>query len=68
MTEITLHLDLDPDRHRALTDLADAEGRRPEDVVEAAVEAYLRAESGLVRERAERLAEEHAELLRRLGE
>ncbi|WP_216589527.1 hypothetical protein [Streptomyces brasiliscabiei] len=66
MTEITLHLA--PDRLRALADLADAQGRRPEEVVEAAVETYLRAESGLVRARAERLAVEHAELLRRLGE
>lgn len=66
MTEITLHLD--PDRHRALADLADAQGRRPEEVAEAAVEAYLRADGALVRTRAERLAEEHAELLRRLGE
>ncbi|MBZ3901097.1 hypothetical protein WB401_19265 [Streptomyces brasiliscabiei] len=66
MTEITLHLA--PDRLRALADLADAQGRRPEELVEAAVETYLRAESGLVRARAERLAEEHAELLRRLGE
>jgi predicted transcriptional regulator len=66
MTEITLRLG--PVRHRALADLADAQGRRPEEVVGEAVEAYLRAEEAVVQRQAERLAGEHAALLRRLGE
>ncbi|QYX79721.1 hypothetical protein [Streptomyces akebiae] len=66
MTEITLRLD--PEGHRALADLADAQGRRPEEVAEEAVAMLLRTEAGSVRARAERLAAQHAELLRRLGE
>ncbi|UUU22505.1 hypothetical protein [Streptomyces sp. DSM 40750] len=66
MTEITLHLD--PVRHRALADLADAQGRKPEEVAGEAVKAYLRSEGAVVRRQAERLAGEHSELLRRLGE
>ncbi|MDT0571648.1 hypothetical protein RM704_30005 [Streptomyces sp. DSM 3412] len=66
MTEITLRLD--PERHRALADLADAQGRRPEEVAVEAVDMLLRTEAGSVRARAERLAAQHAELLRRLGE
>ena len=66
MTEITLHLG--PERRRALADLADALGLRPEEVAEDAVEMFLRAEGVSVRAVAERLAARHAELLRRLGE
>ncbi|MEU1182582.1 hypothetical protein ABZ464_34105 [Streptomyces sp. NPDC005820] len=63
-----LSLPLDPDLHRALADLADATGCRPEDLVLEAVHERLRAEEARVRETAERLAEAHADLLRRLGE
>lgn len=62
MTEITLRLD--PVRRRALTDLADAQGRLPEELVGEAVDAYPRAEGVLVRAHAERIAKEYAELLR----
>lgn len=54
-------------RH-ALDDLADATGRRPEDLALDAVRERLEAERSAVRGVAERLAGAHAELLRRLGE
>ncbi|MFI7504155.1 hypothetical protein ACIBVL_37900 [Streptomyces sp. NPDC049687] len=63
-----LTLTLPPDLGRALADLADATGRRPEDVALDAVHTLLRAEEARVRATAERLAGAHAELLRRLGE
>ncbi|MEV0484920.1 hypothetical protein AB0I69_30460 [Streptomyces sp. NPDC050508] len=63
-----LHLGLDPDLRQALDDLADATGRPPEDLVRDAVGRYLDEEGALVRAAAERLAVEHADLLRRLGE
>ncbi|WP_055715540.1 hypothetical protein [Streptomyces torulosus] len=66
MTEITHRLD--PALHRDLADLADAQGRGPDEVVGEALEAYVRAQGALVRGQAERLASAHAELLRRLGE
>ncbi|MCX2925198.1 hypothetical protein [Streptomyces sp. NEAU-W12] len=61
-------LQLDPARLHALQDLADAQGRTPEAVVEEAVCGYLRDERLTVRAVGERLAREHADLLRRLGE
>ncbi|MEV6512230.1 ribbon-helix-helix protein, CopG family [Streptomyces sp. NPDC051642] len=63
-----LHLGLDPDLRQALDDLADATGRPPEDLVRDAVARYLDEEGAPVRAAAERLAVEHADLLRRLGE
>ncbi|WP_406125901.1 hypothetical protein [Streptomyces sp. NBC_00989] len=63
-----LCLRLDPDLQQALDDLADATGREPEDLVRGAVGRYLDEEGVLVRVAAERLAVEHADLLRRLGE
>ncbi|AQT72701.1 MULTISPECIES: hypothetical protein [Streptomyces] len=65
MNEITIRL---PGADRAeLGDLADATGRTPEDVVQEAVRAHLRAEREKIAEAAGRLAEQHAPLLRRLG-
>ncbi|MFC8362452.1 hypothetical protein ACFUIY_21610 [Streptomyces griseorubiginosus] len=66
MQESTLHLD--PDTGQALADLADACGRRPEDLAREAVRRYLREEEEPVRAVAEDLARRHADLLRRLGE
>ncbi|MFF3967786.1 hypothetical protein ACFYZI_40305 [Streptomyces griseorubiginosus] len=66
MQESTLHLD--PDTGQALADLADACGRRPEDLAREAVRRYLRAEEEPVRAVAGELARRHADLLRRLGE
>ncbi|WP_433450721.1 hypothetical protein ACQPXS_19865 [Streptomyces sp. CA-142005] len=66
MPELTLSLDAAT--QQALDDLADASGRRTDEVVLAAVHRYLREEQGVVRAHAERLARGHAELLRRLGE
>ncbi|MFI9613738.1 hypothetical protein ACIHCM_19070 [Streptomyces sp. NPDC052023] len=66
MRELTLPLP--DDLRRALDDLADACGRRPEDIALDAVRAHLRDEGALVRAAAERLASAHADLLRRLGE
>ncbi|MEV0741782.1 hypothetical protein AB0I51_38935 [Streptomyces sp. NPDC050549] len=63
-----LRLDLAPDLRHALDDLADATGRLPEDLVREAVGRYLDDEGALVRAVAERLAADHADLLRRLGE
>lgn len=65
MRSLTVHLDTAT--HQALSDLADAQGRTPEQVVEA-VRRYLATEETAVRETAERLAGAHADLLRRLGE
>ena len=59
---------LDPDVHRALHDLADAQDRAPEEIAREALRRHLREEGELVRAVAERIAREHAELLRRLGE
>ncbi|MGW0757603.1 hypothetical protein ACWD1Y_14110 [Streptomyces sp. NPDC002814] len=66
MRELTLLLD--PDTRQALDDLADASGRTPQDVGCDAVRRYLRQEGAMVRSVAERIAREHADLLRRLGE
>ncbi|MEU3031398.1 CopG family ribbon-helix-helix protein [Streptomyces incarnatus] len=66
MRPLTVHLD--PATHQALSDLADAQGRTPERVLEEAVRRYLAAEETTVRGTAERLAGAHADLLRRLGE
>ncbi|SMF08531.1 hypothetical protein [Streptomyces sp. Amel2xC10] len=63
-----LAVPLDPGLRRALDDLADATGRRPEDIARDAVEAWVRGEEARVREVAERLAGAHAGLLRKLGE
>jgi predicted transcriptional regulator len=63
-----LTLPLDPATRQALDDLADAQGRTPEDVVLDAVRRHLHDEENAVRAVAERLAGAHAELLRRLGE
>ncbi|GGK48591.1 hypothetical protein [Streptomyces flaveus] len=66
MKELTIRLDAS--LRQALDDLADAQGRPPEELAEKAVRGYLHAEGRLVRALAERIAKEHAELLRRLGE
>ncbi|MFH8283933.1 hypothetical protein [Streptomyces antibioticus] len=63
-----LAVPLDPALRRALDDLADATGRRPEDIARDAVEAWMRDEEARVRGVAERLARAHAGLLRKLGE
>ncbi|MFJ2832160.1 hypothetical protein ACIPC1_32140 [Streptomyces sp. NPDC087263] len=63
-----MELRLDPALERALADLADAQDRLPEEVAREAVRRYLRDEGAVVRSLATRLAAEHAELLRRLGE
>ncbi|MFF4561033.1 hypothetical protein [Streptomyces sp. NPDC001435] len=63
-----LTLPLAPATRQALDDLADAQGRTPEDVALDAVRRHLRDEELAVRAVAERLAGAHAELLRRLGE
>ncbi|MEU7340480.1 hypothetical protein [Streptomyces sp. NPDC007074] len=63
-----LPLRLDPGLARALADLADARDRSPEEVAVDAVRRYLHEEGAHVRALAARLAEDHAELLRRLGE
>ncbi|MCX4762498.1 hypothetical protein OG562_16240 [Streptomyces sp. NBC_01275] len=64
----SLTLPLAPALRHALDDLADATGRRPEDVALDAVRARLGEEEARVRGAAERLAVAHADLLRRLGE
>ncbi|MFJ7078178.1 hypothetical protein [Streptomyces sp. NPDC098781] len=66
MNEFTLRLD--PAVGQALDDLADACGRRPEDIVREAVRRHLHEEGAPVRAFAERIARDHADLLRRLGE
>ncbi|MFI8235724.1 hypothetical protein ACIF83_00420 [Streptomyces sp. NPDC085866] len=66
MHELTLSLD--PALRQALDDLADASGRRTEEVVLEAVRRCLDEEGAAVRTHAERLALRHAGLLRRLGE
>ncbi|WP_298568356.1 hypothetical protein [Streptomyces luteogriseus] len=63
-----LDLPLDPALRTALDDLADAQGRTPEEVALHAVRAYLSQEGARVRAVAERLAHHHSDLLRRLGE
>lgn len=68
MSPLSLPLPLDPGLRDALDDLADATGRRPQDLALDAVRAYVLAEEARVREVAERLAGAHAGLLRRLGE
>ncbi|MFF3344879.1 hypothetical protein [Streptomyces sp. NPDC002779] len=54
-------------RHE-LDDLADATGRRPEDIALDAVAQRVAQEAAPVRGAAESLARAHADLLRRLGE
>ncbi|MBL1105333.1 hypothetical protein JK361_12155 [Streptomyces sp. 5-8] len=61
-------LPLDSAARHALSDLADAQGRTVDDVVADAVRRYLQEEERSVREAAARLADAHADLLRRLGE
>ncbi|GAA4549726.1 MULTISPECIES: CopG family ribbon-helix-helix protein [Streptomyces] len=63
-----LDLPLDPALRTALDDLADAQGRTPEEVALHAVRAYLSQEGARVRAVAEGLARHHSDLLRRLGE
>lgn len=63
-----LNLSLDLAERRALDDLADALGRTPEEIVRDAVRAHMRAQAAPVLAQAERIAREHADLLRRLGE
>lgn len=63
-----LDLPLDPAVRTALDDLADAQGRTPEEVVLRAVRGYLSLEGARVRAVAEGLARHHVDLLRRLGE
>ncbi|MFD9411065.1 hypothetical protein ACFWBN_29135 [Streptomyces sp. NPDC059989] len=65
MNELTIPLS---DAERAeLADLADATGRTPEELALDAVQVRLRAERGRVGAEAERLAQRHAALLKRLG-
>ncbi|MEV0980597.1 hypothetical protein [Streptomyces sp. NPDC049915] len=66
MQELTVPLGpgLGPD----LDDLADGTGLRPEEIAREAVRGYVDAEAARVRAVGERLAQAHAELLRRLGE
>jgi len=59
---------LDPALAQGLHDLADAQDRPPEEVAQEAVRRYLHEEGVIVRSVAQRIAREHAELLRRLGE
>ncbi|MGA5286717.1 hypothetical protein [Streptomyces pseudogriseolus] len=66
MSELALHPE--PALAQALHDLADAQDRSPEDVALDALRRHLHEEGGRVRAVAERIAAEHAELLRRLGE
>ncbi|CCK29729.1 hypothetical protein BN159_5350 [Streptomyces davaonensis JCM 4913] len=66
MTEPTLHLP--PDLQQELADLADATGRRPEDIALDAVRHRVQKEASPVRVTAELLADAHADLLRRLGQ
>ncbi|MFJ8003560.1 hypothetical protein [Streptomyces fagopyri] len=63
-----LRLRLTPGLAHDLADLADARHRLPEDVAADAVRRYLRDEGEHVRSLAARLAGDHADLLRRLGE
>jgi predicted transcriptional regulator len=63
-----LTVPLTTDLRRALDDLADATGLRPEDIALDAVRKRLEEEAAGVRSVAERLAGAHGELLRRLGE
>lgn len=63
-----MELRLDPAVEQALADLADARDRLPGELAREAVLRYLHEEGAPVRALAERLAKEHAELLRRLGE
>lgn len=63
-----MELRLDPALAQALDDLADARDRLPEQVAEEAVRRYLGEEGAHVRTLATRLADEHADLLKRLGE
>ncbi|MEV6529187.1 hypothetical protein AB0M86_06265 [Streptomyces sp. NPDC051639] len=63
-----LPLRLAPGLARDLADLADARDQLPEEVAVDAVRRYLRDEGEHVRSLATRLAEDHAGLLRRLGE
>ncbi|MDT9698658.1 hypothetical protein [Streptomyces sp. P17] len=51
-----------------LDDLADATGRRPEDIALDAVAQRVAKEASPVRVTAEVLADAHADLLRRLGQ
>jgi len=63
-----MELRLDPALAQALDDLADAQDRLPEEVAEEAVRRYLGEQGAQVRTLATRLADEHADLLKRLGE
>ncbi|WP_329117949.1 hypothetical protein [Streptomyces sp. NBC_01465] len=63
-----LNLNLTDAESVALADLADAQGRTADDLVQDAVRFHLRAEGERVQAAAERLAGAHADLLRRLGE
>ncbi|MEU6067309.1 MULTISPECIES: hypothetical protein [Streptomyces] len=68
MHQPELTLTLDPATRQALDDLADAQGRTPQDVALDAVRRHLHDEELAVRAVAGRLAGAHADLLRRLGE
>jgi predicted transcriptional regulator len=65
MDELTLHLPAG--LRQELDDLADATGRLPEDIALDAVLHRVAQEASPVRVRAEMLAVDHADLLRRLG-
>ncbi|MFG2758694.1 hypothetical protein [Streptomyces wuyuanensis] len=66
MHELTIIL-TDAERDE-LNDLADAQGRTPEELVHDAVQHHLRVQSERLAALAGRLARQHAGLLRRLGE
>ncbi|MFJ6943750.1 hypothetical protein ACISU4_03645 [Streptomyces wuyuanensis] len=66
MHELTIIL-TDAERDE-LNDLADAQGRTPEELVHDAVQHHLRVQSERLAVLAGRLARQHAGLLRRLGE
>lgn len=66
MHELTIIL-TDAERDE-LYDLADAQGRTPEELAHDAVHHHLRVQSERLAALAGRLAQQHAGLLRRLGE
>ncbi|MER6447468.1 hypothetical protein DEJ51_12255 [Streptomyces venezuelae] len=65
MNELIIRLS-DAEREEC-ADLADATGRSPEELALDALRALLRAERGRVGAEAQRLARQHAPLLKRLG-
>ncbi|MFF4851676.1 hypothetical protein [Streptomyces sp. NPDC001194] len=64
----SLIIQLEGGDRAALSDLADASGRAPEDLAREAVLRYLRDERARVAGEAARLAHRHDALLKRLGQ